>query len=234
MTTQSGALDTFPKFLVHNAQMLGSRPAMRHKDFGIWQTWTWSQMRDEIFALANGLAAMGFKRGDKIAIVGRNRPRLYWSMCAAQCLGGIPVPVYQDSVADEIQYVLDHSEVRFALVEDQEQVDKMLEAYQEARKVTDMLGRPIYNATVGGKLEVFERVNYDSLFQEGATSPLPSLNIATARPEEYPAILLLDAVRFGGATATGDLKQTLFEGWPEDRVLQVFSNGHDTFVVSGG
>lgn len=119
--------DTFPKILIENAEKFANKAAIREKDFGIWQTWTWSMMRDEIFALANGLAAMGFKRGDKIAIVGRNRPRLYWSMCAAQCLGGIPVPVYQDSVADEIQYVLDHSEVRFVIAEDQEQVDKMLE-----------------------------------------------------------------------------------------------------------
>ena len=98
--------DTFPKILIENATKFADKAAIREKDFGIWQTWSWSMMRDEIFALANGLAAMGFKRGDKIAIVGRNRPRLYWSMCAAQCLGGIPVPVYQDSVADEIQYVL--------------------------------------------------------------------------------------------------------------------------------
>ena len=95
--------DTFPKILIENATKFADKAAIREKDFGIWQTWSWSMMRDEIFALANGLAAMGFKRGDKIAIVGRNRPRLYWSMCAAQCLGGIPVPVYQDSVADEIK-----------------------------------------------------------------------------------------------------------------------------------
>ena len=117
--------DTFPKLLIENAERFKNKAAIREKDFGIWQSWTWSQMRDEIFALANGMAALGFKRGDKLAIVGRNRPRLYWGMCAAQCLGGIPVPVYQDSVADEMQYVLDHSEVSFALVEDQEQVDKI-------------------------------------------------------------------------------------------------------------
>ncbi|TXH71680.1 MAG: long-chain fatty acid--CoA ligase [Thiothrix sp.] len=100
---------------------------MREKDYGIWQSWTWAQMRDEILALANGLAALGFQRGDKLAIVGSNRPRLYWGICAAQCLGGIPVPVYQDSVADEMQYVLEHAEAKFVLAEDQEQVDKMLE-----------------------------------------------------------------------------------------------------------
>lgn len=121
--------DTFPKLLIENAERFKNKAAIREKDYGIWQSWTWSQMRDEIFALANGMAALGFKRGDKLAIVGRNRPRLYWGMCAAQCLGGIPVPVYQDSVADEMQYVLNHSEVRFVLAEDQEQVDKMLEIH---------------------------------------------------------------------------------------------------------
>lgn len=119
--------DTFPKLLAENAQRFATRIAMREKDYGIWQSWTWAQMRDEIIALANGLAALGFQRGDKLAIVGSNRPRLYWGICAAQCLGGIPVPVYQDSVADEIQYVLEHAEAKFVIAEDQEQVDKMLE-----------------------------------------------------------------------------------------------------------
>lgn len=119
--------DTFPKLLSENSQRFANKVAMRQKDYGIWQSWTWAQMRDEIFALANGLAALGFQRGDKLAIVGTNRPRLYWGICAAQCLGGIPVPVYQDSVADEMQYVLEHAEAKFVIAEDQEQVDKMLE-----------------------------------------------------------------------------------------------------------
>jgi long-chain acyl-CoA synthetase len=99
---------------------------MREKDYGIWQTWTWSAMAREVRALACGLAAQGFRRGDKLAIVGDNRPRLYWSMCAAQCLGGIPVPMYQDAVVEELQYVVEHAEARFAVAEDQEQVDKLL------------------------------------------------------------------------------------------------------------
>jgi long-chain acyl-CoA synthetase len=123
----SGQLDTFPKLLLHRAKNLGSKPAIREKDYGIWQTWTWSQVADEVRALACGLAAKGFERGDKIAIIGDNRPRLYWAMCAAQSLGGIPVPMYQDSVAQELQYVVEHAEVRFAVAEDQEQVDKLIE-----------------------------------------------------------------------------------------------------------
>tara|TARA_R110002073_G_scaffold103301_3_gene233872 strand:- start:504 stop:2420 length:1917 start_codon:yes stop_codon:yes gene_type:complete len=113
--------------LAANARIRGGKPASREKDYGIWQTWTWSEVADEIRALACGLAALGFKRGDRLAIIGDNRPHLYWAMPAAQAVGGVPVPVYQDSVADEMQYVLEHAECRFAVVENQEQVDKLLE-----------------------------------------------------------------------------------------------------------
>jgi long-chain acyl-CoA synthetase len=130
MTTQNnlptGLADTFPKLLRHNANSLKARPAIRHKDLGIWQTWTWDQVFDEVRAFSVGLGALGLKRDDKIAIIGANRPRLYWAMCAAQALGAIPVPIYADSVADEMAYVLEHAEVSIAVVEDQEQVDKII------------------------------------------------------------------------------------------------------------
>ena len=119
--------DTFPKLLINNARTIGDKTAIREKYLGIWQSWTWREMQEEIFSLAHGLASLGFKRGDKLAIIGSNRPRLYWGMTAAQCLGGIPVPVYQDSVAEELAYVLAHAETGFVLAEDQEQVDKVFE-----------------------------------------------------------------------------------------------------------
>src|SRR5690349_14398091 len=103
------AHDTFPKLLLRNAAVRGERPAMREKDYGIWQTWSWQRFRDEICDLATGLSAIGFKRGDTLAIVGDNRPQLYAAMAAAQCLGGVPVPVYQDAVADEMAFVIDHA-----------------------------------------------------------------------------------------------------------------------------
>ena len=117
--------DTFPKLLIRNAQLYGARPAMRHKDLGIWQTWTWHEVLDIVRAYAVGLHNLGVKRGETVAIVGGNRPRLYWSVMAAQMLGAIPVPVYADAVADELAFVLSHADVRFAAVEDQEQVDKI-------------------------------------------------------------------------------------------------------------
>jgi len=124
--TAGGALDTFPKYLLLNAARFGNRPAMRHKDFGIWQSWSWAEQLAEIRKLALGLKSLGVVSGDNIAIVGANRPRLYWTFTAAQSLGAVPVPVYGDAVADELAHVLDHAGVRFAVVQDQEQVDKVL------------------------------------------------------------------------------------------------------------
>ncbi|MCB1957240.1 MAG: AMP-binding protein [Rhodocyclaceae bacterium] len=121
------ALDTFPRLLMHHARVRPQRPAMREKAFGIWQTYTWSQVAENVRAIACGLAELGFRRGDRLAIIGDNRPRLYWSVAACQCLGGIPVMLYQDAVAEEMAYVLQDAEIKFAVVEDQEQVDKMLE-----------------------------------------------------------------------------------------------------------
>ena len=119
--------DTFPRLLLANAERLRGRPAMREKDLGIWQTWTWDEVATEVRMLACGLAALGFKRGDTLAIIGDNRPRLYWAMAAAQALGGVPVPLYQDAIASEMVYVFEDAAARFAIVEDQEQVDKLLE-----------------------------------------------------------------------------------------------------------
>ena len=121
------ALDTFPKYLAFHARERGNRPAIREKDLGIWLSWTWKQVEAEVQALAAGLAALGLQPGEKIVIVGDNRPRLYWTMVAAQVVGAVPVPVYQDSVASEMAFVVDHAEARFAMAEDQEQVDKLLE-----------------------------------------------------------------------------------------------------------
>jgi long-chain acyl-CoA synthetase len=120
------SLDTVPKLLLRNAARFRTRPALRHKDLGIWQTWTWAALRDEVRTLAVGLRKLGLERGDAVAIIGDNRPRLYATFAAVQSIGGIAVPIYQDSVADEMAYVLDHAEVGFAVVQDQEQVDKLI------------------------------------------------------------------------------------------------------------
>ena len=120
-------LDTFPKILRNNALIYKGKPSVREKEYGIWQTLTWDVFYKRALILAKGLKDTGLKRGEKIAIIGDNRPNLYLSIAAAQILGAVPVPCYQDSVADELQYILEHAEVKIAIVENQEQVDKLLE-----------------------------------------------------------------------------------------------------------
>ncbi|HSQ02461.1 MAG TPA: AMP-binding protein, partial [Burkholderiales bacterium] len=121
------ALDTFPRLLLNHARLRPAEPAMREKDYGIWQTWSWADVAEEVRALACGLAVMGLQPGQNLAIIGDNRPRLYAAMSAAQALGSVPVPLYQDAVAEEMVYILNDADVHFAVVEDQEQVDKLLE-----------------------------------------------------------------------------------------------------------
>ena len=120
-------MPTFPRRLLQHGAIRSDKPAFREKHLGIWQTWSWSQVNDEVRALACGLAAIGFQRGMNLAIIGDNRPRLYWAMLAAQSLGGVPVPLYQDAPAADMAYVLQDAEIHYAIVEDQEQVDKLLE-----------------------------------------------------------------------------------------------------------
>ena len=119
-------LGTLPRLLLRNAQELGDRPAIREKDRGIWQTWTWRQYHDQVRDFALGLAALGLRRGDRLSVIGDNRPRLYTAQLAVQCLGGVSVAVYQDSIAKELAYVWNHAEVGVIVAEDQEQVDKVL------------------------------------------------------------------------------------------------------------
>jgi long-chain acyl-CoA synthetase len=120
------ALDTFPKLVRANAERLARHVAIREKDLGIWQSYSWRDYFERSRRIALGLASLGFARGDKTAVVGDNRPELYWAVLATQALGGVPVPLYQDSIEKELTYIVDHAEARFAVAEDQEQVDKLL------------------------------------------------------------------------------------------------------------
>ena len=139
MSADAARLDTFPKLLLRNAREFSERTAYRHKDLGIWQSWTWPQVLEQVRAFSIGLAELGLKCHDKVAIIGTNRPRLYWSMCAAQALGAVPVPIYADSVAEEMAYILDHAEVTLAFVEDQEQVDKLLSISDRLERLTHIV-----------------------------------------------------------------------------------------------
>ncbi|MFY9511544.1 MAG: AMP-binding protein [Rubrivivax sp.] len=118
---------TFPRLMLEHATQRPDAPALREKVYGIWQTTSWSELAALVRALACGLAEAGVERGSHLIIVGENRPRLYATMLAAQVLGAVPVPLYQDAAATEYVFPINNAEVRFAVVEDQEQVDKMLE-----------------------------------------------------------------------------------------------------------
>jgi long-chain acyl-CoA synthetase len=126
---------TLPQFLLRNAREHPHAPALREKEKGIWQQWTWADYLAHVRAIALGLVSFGFQRGDKLALLSDNRPQLYASMLAAQVAGGVPVPLYQDSIARELQYVIEHADARFVLAEDQEQVDKVLELKPNLPKV---------------------------------------------------------------------------------------------------
>lgn len=130
-TGSETGLDTFPALLLHHANVRADKPALREKDLGIWQTLSWAQVAREVRQTACGLAALGVRKNDHVAVVGENRPRLYMAMMAAQSLGAIPVPMYQDAVAQEMVYVLQDAGVRVVVVENQEQVDKMIEIHEQ-------------------------------------------------------------------------------------------------------
>ncbi len=118
---------TFPRLLLAHAAQRPNAPALREKQYGIWQALTWRQLAALVQEMAHGFAAAGLRRGDHLVVVGENRPRLSAAMLAAQALGAIPVPLYQDAVAAEFVFPINNAEIAFAVVEDQEQVDKMLE-----------------------------------------------------------------------------------------------------------
>lgn len=132
-------LTSIPALMARNAKAFSSRAAFREKEFGIWQSWTWAEAHEETRALAMGFLALGLNKGDFVAIVGRNRPSLYWSMVAAQMCGAVPVPLYQDAVAEEMAYVLDHCGARFVICDDQEQVDKVIDVQEKVHHIDQVV-----------------------------------------------------------------------------------------------
>ncbi|WP_343651141.1 AMP-binding protein [Herbaspirillum sp.] len=138
-TRQDKEAATFPRLLQAHARQRPERAAFREKDLGIWQTTTWRQVADEVRSFACGLAALGFKRGMSLAIIGNNCPRLYWAMSAAQALGGMPVPLYQDAPAADMAYVLADANVDFVMAEDQEQVDKVFEIKENLPRIAHVI-----------------------------------------------------------------------------------------------
>ena len=164
-----------PALLRRNAKTMAQAPAYREKEFGIWQTWTWAQACEQAENLALGLIDLGLEPGDFVAIVGRNRPSLYLSMVSVQMAGGVPVPLYQDAVAEEMAYVLQHCGARYVIVESQEQVDKVLEVQDQLSELKHM----VYLDPRG--LRKYDHTHlhaYDAIMHNGQTkrdSLLPTL-----------------------------------------------------------
>ncbi len=191
----SAGLDTFPRLLLAHARARGERPAIREKDLGIWQSWTWAEAAREVRGIACGLAELGFKRGDRLAIIGDNRPRLYWSMCAAQMLGGIPVPMYQDAVAQEMTFVLQDAGIHIAVVEDQEQVDKLLEVKDQCPELRHI----VYDEPRGMR-------HYTQAFLHGLDEVVAAGRIHDANQSDF-------------------LDQEIAQGRPDDVAIMLYTSG---------
>jgi long-chain acyl-CoA synthetase len=170
-------MHTFPQLLLQHAAQRPAAPAMREKEYGIWQTTTWQQLATMAEHLACGLHQAGLQRGEHLVVVGSNRPRLYATMLAAQSLGAIPVPLYQDAAAAEVVFPINNAEVRFAVVEDQEQVDKMLEIREKCPQLAHIFfddPRGLRNYSEPGLVAI------DALLQSGVA-------FAAANPGFYKA-----------------------------------------------
>ncbi len=182
---------TMPRLLVEHARVRGDRASIREKDLGIWQTWSWSQVLGEVEALAAGLSLLGLGRGDHLALVGDNRPRLYWAMTAAQALGAVPVPMYQDAIASEMQFVLEDAEVAIAIAEDQEQVDKLLEMLPRLPHLKTILyddARGLRHYHAPG-LKSFDDVQRDGRALLGRDPGFFDRQVAEGKPDDVAVML---------------------------------------------
>ena len=126
---------TFPHLLLQHAAERPDAPALREKEYGIWQTWSWADTARTVRHMACGLAALGLQRGQNLALISDNRPHLYMGFVAAQALGAVPVPLYQDAVAAEMVFVVQDAEISIAFAENQEQVDKLLEVRESVPSI---------------------------------------------------------------------------------------------------
>ena len=181
---------TFPRLMLDHAKARPDAAALREKSFGIWQTTSWSQLATLVRQLACGLAEAGLKRGAHVVVVGDNRPRLYASMLAVQALGAVPVPLYQDAAGTEFVFPINNAEIGFAIVENQEQVDKLL----ELREPCPSLTRLWFDDPRGlRKYDEPGLASLDALIESGAARNLRDpgffeAEVARAQPQDVAAM----------------------------------------------
>jgi long-chain acyl-CoA synthetase len=186
----SAKTDTLPKLLQRNAEESPQAAGIREKTRGVWQTYDWAAYRDRVRDFALGLASLGFTRGDKLSVVGDNRPQLYIAQLASQAVGGVSVPVYQDSIASELVYVLNHAETAVIVAEDQEQVDKALSLKDKLSKLRwivfdDQRGLWAYNDPM---LRSFEAVLQEGIAYGKANPDFYGAELAKGRPDDLAMI----------------------------------------------
>ncbi|MEM7406885.1 MAG: AMP-binding protein [Pseudomonadota bacterium] len=169
--------ETLASLLLNNETKRPGRPAIREKDLGIWQTFTWSEYIETVRRFALGLKAHGFGPGDKLCVAGNNRPKLYWAEMAAVCLGGTAVPVYQDAIANELRYVLNNAEVKVIVAEDQEQVDKVL-SIRDDLPLLELLVYDDPRGMSGYDIEILH--SFEAIVEAGKSTPASDFDAAVA------------------------------------------------------
>ena len=215
--------DTFPKLLLHNAEVWPGEVAMREKEFGVWNEFTWSDCRDRVQEIALGLLEMGVRRGEVVGIIGKNRPEMVWSEIAAHAIGCMSLSLYHDAMPQEVAYLVDYAEVRVVLAEDEEQVDKLLEVAESSKSIgkivyfdprgmrkydDERLVGPDALKAMAAKLDAHEPGRFAEEVEKGSGQDVAIL-CTTSGTTSHPKLAMLQAGPFLGHCAAylrADLK----------------------------